>query len=466
MISNVGVVAGSFRDPSGRIYMVGDRVLRTVTRYAVEDYEALKSDQALEQLSRTGRIVPAQEVNKDSLGEAGREACYVLEHPRLPIISYPYEWCFEALRAAALAHLDLQRELLEADIVLSDASAYNIQFRGVRPVFIDYLSFRRYRSGEYWQGHRQFCEQFLNPLLLRALFGIYHNAWYRGSQEGITAVELSRLLRWHHKVRPNLLMHVVLPARFQVAAGKEAGAKLRNAARRELPKSAYSSMLAQLRAWISNLRPRDRAPTVWSHYDVDHNYTDADHQAKLQFIRDFIAKSQPGMLWDLGCNTGEYSELALAAGARKVVGFDIDQQALDLAFKRAADRELDFTPLYLDAANPSPDQGWDGSERSALKARAGADALLALAFVHHLAIGRNVPLVRVLGWLLELAPQGIIEFVPKGDPQVQRMLSLREDIFPDYSEEHFLKLLESKARLIDRKRLAADGRLLVWYQRD
>src|SRR3546814_6517392 len=47
--------------------------------------------------------------------------------------------------------------------------SYNIQFDGPRPVFIDVLSFRRYREGEFWTGHRQFCEQFLNPLLMRAL---------------------------------------------------------------------------------------------------------------------------------------------------------------------------------------------------------------------------------------------------------------------------------------------------------
>ncbi len=462
----MGVVAGSFRDPAGQVYAVDGRILRTVSRFGVEDYEALRSSGVLQSFTEAGRIVSAEEVDKACLGAAAREACYVLEHPRLPIISYPYEWPFEVLKSAALAHLDLQRDALEHDIVLSDASAYNVQFRGTAPLFIDYLSFRRYRPGEYWQGHRQFCEQFLNPLLLRALFGLNHNAWYRGSQEGVTAVELSRILKWHQKLRPFLLMHVVLPARFQLAATRDAGAKLQKAKQRQMPKSAYLAMLGQLRDWIEGLRPRDKAPTVWSHYDHEHNYTDLDHSAKSAFIRNFVAATKPGMLWDLGCNTGEYSELALGAGAQTVVGFDIDQQALDHAYRRAVDRGLSFTPLYLDAANPSPDQGWDGAERRSLKARACADALIALAFVHHLAIGRNVPLAQVIRWLLDLAPQGVIEFVPKTDPQVSRMLALREDIFPDYTEERFLGLLQSQARIVEQKRLVADGRLLVWYRRD
>lgn len=459
-------VAGSFRDPSGQVFSLDGRILRTVTDFAVEEYESLRSCGFLQRHAESGRVISAQEVDKCGLGQAAEDARYVLEHPRLPIVSYPYEWPFESLKAAALAHLDLQLEALQNNIVLTDASAYNVQFLGVEPIFIDYLSFRRYRPGEYWSGHRQFCEQFLNPLLLRTLFELYPNAWYRGSQEGITAVELSRLLRWHHKVRPNLLMHVVLPARFQLAATKGEGTRAQTAPQRELPKSAYHSMLSQMRHWIARLEPRDKSPTVWADYDHAHNYTDADHEAKGTFIAEFVGTTKPDMLWDLGCNTGEYSELALASGAGAVIGFDIDQQALDQAFKRGVARGLKFTPLYLDAANPSPSQGWDGSERSALKDRADADALLALAFVHHLAIGRNVPLARVLSWLVSLAPQGVIEFVPKTDPQVQRMLALREDIFPDYSEEHFVDLLQGTARIVRRQKLSADGRLLVQYERE
>ncbi len=461
----MGIIAGSFRDPSGRVYAVDGRILRTVTPFAAADYEAVKASRALTPFIEAGRLVAAEEVDKSCLGPDGQESSYVLEHPRLPLVSYPYEWPFEGLKAAALAHLDLQLEALERDVVLSDASAYNVQFRGAVPVFIDYLSFRPYREGEYWQGHRQFCEQFLNPLLLRALFGLHHNAWYRGGQEGITAVELNRLLRWRHKIRPSLLMHVVMPARFQLAATSGDAAKLRNAKQRPLPKSAYLSILTQLRTWIAKLRPQDKAPSVWSRYDLENNYTDADHRAKADFIRDFAAATKPEMLWDLGCNTGEYSELALKSGAAQVVGFDIDHQALDQAFRRATERGLNLTPLYLDAANPSPDQGWNGAERQSLKARARADALVALAFIHHLVIGRNVPLADVLRWLLDLAPQGVIEFVPKTDPQVARMLALREDIFPDYSEETFLGLLQDHAEIVQRKHLAADQRLLVWYRR-
>ncbi|MGH7419780.1 MAG: class I SAM-dependent methyltransferase, partial [Candidatus Rokuibacteriota bacterium] len=191
---------GSFRDPGGRIYLLEDCVYRTVTPAAVEDFEHVERSGLIEALVERGQVLPATKVDGAILGNKADGAHYVVQHPKLPFVSYPYEWPFAALKAAALLHLDIHLEALRRGVTLSDASAFNIQFIGARPVFIDRLSFVRYRPGEIWVGHRQFCEQFLNPLLLRALFGVSHNAWYRGAQEGIAADDLRRLLRWRHKL--------------------------------------------------------------------------------------------------------------------------------------------------------------------------------------------------------------------------------------------------------------------------
>ena len=169
------------------------------------------------------------------------------------------------------------------------------------------------------------------------------------------------------------------------------------------------------------------------------------------------------MIWDFGCNTGDYSVEALQANAQIVIGFDFDQQALELAFSRARDENLFFLPLFLDAGNPAPNQGFGEQERQGLKARANADGLLALAFIHHLAIGRNVPLRRVLNWIMSFAPQGVLEFVPKSDPMIQKMLSLRDDIFEGYTEENFMGCIKESADIVGKKIISHSGRQLVWY---
>jgi ribosomal protein L11 methylase PrmA len=457
--------AGSYRDPSGHVYDVDRRVLRTITDHHAADYEALKEKGLYRRFADEGLIVGAQEVPATVLPVSDSRVRYVVEHPRLPFVSYPYEWPFPALKAAALFHLDLHLKALGQGATLSDASAYNIQFQGVAPVFIDLLSFRRYRDGEFWSAHRQFCEQFLNPLLLRALVGIPHNAWYRGNLEGIPTADLARILPLRRKLGWGVLSHVVLQARLQKASRDWGPEALKRTSQRKLPLQGLIGMLQQLRRWIAKLEPADTGRTVWGDYAETHTYRSDEQESKREFVRRFVDKTRPKLLFDIGCNTGDYSALALEAGAQTVIGFDFDQQALERSFARAAGGRLAFTPLFLDAANPSPDQGWRQSERRGMRGRAAPDAVVALAFEHHLAIGRNVPIPQVVEWIVGLAPTGVVEFVQKDDPTVQRMLALRQDVFSAYGEAAFTAALNRHARIVEAKTVSAAGRKLFWYER-
>jgi ribosomal protein L11 methylase PrmA len=418
----------------------------------------------LEGLVRSGSVIAATPVDREVLGAAAADAVHVLEHPRLPFISYPYEWCFSALKAAALAHLEIQMKALEFGVTLSDATAYNIQFLGARPIFIDYLSFRRYRGGEFWVGHRQFCEQFLNPLLLRALVGIPHNEWYRGSPQGISSAALSRLLPLSSKLLPRVLAHVVLLARLQRVSPESAERILRQPLRDgTFPRRRFLRTLEKFHRWIETLMPAGTAASVWSDYATVNSYLPEETQRKAAFISSFVSATKPTVLWDLGCNDGAYAELALRAGAETVIGFDTDHEALDRAFVNTRARGLAFLPLYSDVTNPAPSQGWAAAERKGLMERAPAHGLLALALVHHLAVTNNVPLGHLVTWLTCLAPSGVIEFVPRSDRMFQRLVRFREDIFSDYTEEQFLILLSRHARLVKKESLSENGRLLVWY---
>ncbi len=448
MPSDAFADSASFRDPSGHVYRIDGRILRTVTEHAVRDFEAVRASGVYEALVASGRAIAADILEQGIPEPLAQGARFVLEHPRLPFISYPYEWSFAELKAAALLHLDVHLTALDRGITLSDASAYNVQFIGARPIFIDTLSFRPYREGEYWTGHRQFCEQFLNPLLLRAMFGTPHNQWYRGALEGIATADLAHLLPLHRKLSWNVLSQVVLPATFERSARRGAmsiGSSSLEAAK--FPPASYKRLLRRLRTWIVRLQPRDKAPTAWQNYSLENTYGPQEAEAKRDFVRRFVRDAKPAMVWDLGCNAGDHSEAALEAGAGYVVGWDFDQGALDAAFARASARELAFTPLYFDATNPAPDQGWAQGERHGMSGRGPVDALLALAFVHHLAIAKNLPLPSVARWLTSLAASGVVEFVPKENPMVQSMLKLREDIFPDYRLEHFLDCLSAHARI-------------------
>ena len=465
-MTGIAINPGSFRDPAGSVYEADGRIFRTINEIAREQYETVCDSASLDEAVRKGYLIDYSELDKKDWPVGLSEAAYVVEHPRIPYISYPYEWSFSLLKAAAIHHLNFQIDMLDRDISFSDATAYNIQFIGPRPVFIDMLSLRPYRPGEFWLGHRQFCEQFLNPLLLRALIGISHNAWYRGALEGIPTLDIARQLPLTKTISWNVFSHVVLQAKLERGAlnsPKQAVEKARSS--RKFSKSAYMGFLIQLRNWITKLRPLGTGKTVWGDYANSHTYSSDEASQKAQFVREFAAATKPKTIVDIGCNTGDYTMAALEGGAEYVIGFDFDQNALDLAYSRAVDQDLPFLPLWLDASNPSPDQGWQQLERKGFEKRTRSDAVLALAFEHHLAIAKNIPLAGVIDWLVGIAPTGVIEFVPKNDSTVKEMLALRDDIFADYSRENFEALLSHRSRIVRRSVVSESGRTLFWFDR-
>jgi hypothetical protein len=116
----------------------------------------------------------------------------------------------------------------------------------------------------------------------------------------------------------------------------------------------------------------------------------------------------------------------------------VDPAAVERNYRRVRDqKESGILPLLLDLTNPSPAQGWAGRERHSLEERGPADAVMALALIHHLAIGHNLPLDRIASYLARLGNVLVIEFVPKSDGQVSRLLLSRPDIFPGYTKEGF-----------------------------
>jgi ribosomal protein L11 methylase PrmA len=232
-----------------------------------------------------------------------------------------------------------------------------------------------------------------------------------------------------------------------------------------LPLPSFRRLLQNLHSWISKLHPADTKKTVWQDYTKTHSYSSAEAESKRRFVAEFVTKEKPKSIWDLGCNTGDYCITALESGAEYAVGFDYDQGALELAFARSEEQKLAFQPLFFDAVNPSPNQGWREQERYSLQARASADAVIALAFIHHLAISHNIPLNQLLDWIIALAPRGVIEFVRKSDPMAQILLRRREDIFPDYTKEAFLNYLSRSAKITHTETVSSTGRFLLAYER-
>lgn len=452
---------GSFRDPDSRVFTAGDSVLRALSERGLEDWEALEASVFFRREQEGGRIVATERVTgPDGLPDelAGGRVEAVLRHARVPVVSYPYEWPFGMLRDAALLELELLLGALEEDLVLKDATPYNVQWQGTKPVFVDVGSFERLRPGEPWAGYRQFCTLVLYPLLLQAYKGVSFQPWLRGSLEGIEPAEMRRLLSFRDRFRRGVLTNVVLHARLESRyAEREVKADLKKAGFHAELIKVNARKLAKL------VRKLEWEPgrTAWSGYGETNPYDDADAAAKEAFVREAAGARRRRLLWDLGCNDGRYTRIA-AREADYTVAVDADAAVVEALYRSLRDEGSEtILPLVGNVADPSPGLGWRGQERRPLADRGRPDLTLALALVHHVALSANVPVRSFLDWLAELRTELVIEFPTREDPMVKRLLARKGPAAnPDYDTETFERGLDERWRVERRETLPSGTRIL------
>ena len=423
----------SFRDPSGFVYRHPELgLLRQVHTSYQRHYQRLMESGLYDQLVSDAMLVPHEEV--ELAAGASKDAWRVLRPIELPLISYPYEWCFSACRHAALATLSTQRKALERDMTLKDASAFNIQFRGVWPIFIDTLSFEVYQEGQPWGAYNQFCRHFLAPLALMSKVDVSLNRLLAIHLDGVPLDLAARLLPSRCRLSPGMLLHIYLHARMvrrYAATDREAHTQSAH-----MPKTKLLAMLDSLEHLIRSLRYRP-AGTEWAEYYQATSYSDTAFAEKQDCVRRMTAAVQAKVTWDLGANTGVFSQIA-SEHSDVTVAWDMDPACIEKGYLALREqRATNIHPLVLDLTNPTSRLGWAGAERMSLADRGPADLILALALIHHLAIANNVPLGDVAKFMGDLGRHLIIEFVPKSDPQVQRLLRSREDIFDHYTQHDF-----------------------------
>ena len=435
-------IAGSFRDPSGHVFRRDGIVYRQINPRYSSDFDALIASGLYDELTADRLLIAHEEIAASPSENGGIR---ILRPEQLPFISYPYEWCFEQLRDAALLTLEIQRRALHRGMMLKDASAFNVQFLGSRPVFIDVLSFERYQDGKPWPAYLQFCRHFLNPLALMSYVDPSLGMLGQAFLDGPPSALVSRLLPKRTRFRPGLVMHVHLPAvtERQVIKGVQFKASAM------VSRCSLLGIIENLSALVGSLRT-PRGTTVWEGYYTSFNYSAAAFETKERIVNQWAHEASANVIWDLGANTGLLSR-NLSKFASLVVAYDFDRGAVEANYRECKKSHNErVLPLCQDLTNPSPALGWRGRERDSLASRGPADLALALALVHHLAIANNVPLSEVAAFLAELGRQLIVEFVPKEDSQVQRMLRTRDDIFSDYGEKQFVLALEKHFLVQDR----------------
>ncbi len=448
----------SFRDPAGFLFYHDGVLYRQVNHAGADDFEHLMRSGLYETLTKAGQLVPHQRAPETAVSPRP-EICHTLIKPAvIPFISYPYEWCFSQYKNAALLTLNITQEALKHGMILKDASAYNVQFFKGKAVFIDTLSFTRYEEGKPWNAYKQFCQHFLAPLALMAKKDLRLSSLMKNFLDGIDLDLASSLLPAFIPIglQTNIRLHALAQQKYRHQATRQST--------RGISKHHLEIFLQSLTEVVMNLK-MPVTQTQWGKYYTFTNYSDKAFSLKKEIVESFIQQTNPSYVWDLGANNGEMTRLATKHNIFSVA-FDIDPIAVEANFQRATQNgDGHMLPLLLDLTNPSPALGWHHRERQALLQRPKPDLVMALALIHHLCISNNVPLSKTAAFFADIAPFMIIEFVPKEDSQVQKLLASREDVFGDYNQENFERAYTRFFDIVEKNPVSDSHRTLYLMKR-
>lgn len=458
---------GSFRDPGNQIFYRDDQIFRALDAESATHWHQLRQTPFFQALVERGAVIASEtEDRPDVRAEAvsGRWT-ELLRHERIPFVSYPYEWTFNMLKDAALLHLGILEDALANGWTLKDGSAYNVQWRGQRPVFIDVSSFEPYRAGESWIGYRQFCMMFLIPLLLKAHRGIDTASLCRSDLEGIDPEQALKFISVRDMFRRGVLSHIYLHARLQARARRAEAATSSAAPKWAIRQTSEMTLrMVQSLARLVERLERRHERTSWSSYEETHSYDDASFSEKKDFVERHVRSRRWPLVYDLGCNTGTFSRLC-SEHADCIIAIDQDELAVDKLYRRIkTPARGNITPLVMQLSNTSPDQGWRGRERKSFEHRARPDLILCLALIHHMVISANIPLRDFLGWIRDFGASVILEFVGPDDEMTLQLLRNRRGVHPGYTQDEFESVAGAMFDILDSAPLKGGRRRIYLLQ--
>ena len=440
----------SFRDRSGFLFYYENEIYRIINFSYKKQYEKFMNSELYQKLEEKNLIISHSEIENLDID---CDYYKIIKPEKIPFISYPYEWSFSQLKDAALLTLRIQKAAMKYGMTLKDGSAFNIQFHNGHPIFIDTLSFEIYEEGQIWKPYKQFCQHFLAPLALISKKDVRLNLLSKTFIDGIPIDLAAKLLPKTTFGNFGLMAHIHAHAKSQKHY-EDKDAKIKQ---KTLSKRSFEGLIESLKSSIEKMTWNVDS-TEWGDYYSDTNYTEKSFEEKKQFISLAIDQVKPKLVWDMGANTGVFSRLASTKGIN-TISYDIDPLAVEKNYLLSSQNsEQNILPLILDLTNPSSGIGWNHNERMSIIQRGPADMVFALALVHHLAISNNVPLNKLAEFFSQISKFLIIEFVPKSDSQVKRLLLTRDDIFENYDEKNFeiefskfFKIINSK-KILDSER--------------
>lgn len=462
----------SFRDISGYIFCEDNIIYRCINKSYREHYDYLMSSGLYSLLISNQYLVSHNEIEDISRFNINQADVYKIIKPyQLPFVSYPYEWSFTQLKEAAVLTLKIQLEALKFNMMLKDATAFNIQFHCGKPVFIDTLSFEKYEEGSVWQAYSQFCRHFLAPLSLTAYcdYRMYNLSAY--FLDGIPLDYASKLLPLKTKFKIGLLMHLHLNSKISQKAESRDGGGHTADKQIYLTKQRLINLIENLLNTIQSITYNaSKANSSWNGYYSFTNYDSEAFKMKETLIISLINKCvcNKNRIIDLGSNNGYFSRvISKQLPDSIIISSDLDYHAVDENYKLIEnDFHKNIYPLVIDITNPPSNIGWGNLERDSFLDRIkNSDILLALALIHHISITNNVPFDKSAALFSECTKYLIIEFVPIDDSQTMKIIDEKLGDYSYYNIDNFEKAFLQYFSIIEKNDIINTKRTLYLMER-
>jgi SAM-dependent methyltransferase len=437
----------SYRDPSGFVFESSGKLFRQINNVYREHYELLMSSGLYQTLVEKEWLISHAEITSPISTSSHHFKTISPEY--IPFITYPYEWCFEQLKDAALLTLGIMKVAIDHGLILKDATPFNIQFRDAQPVHIDTLSFEKYDDAKPWVAYRQFCETFLYPLLVEKYTSLEIHRLFAAYPQGISAKETVYLLPAKSRFHLGNWLHVFLPASIRAP---------RKNAQATFTRNKLLRIVDHLQQFITNLRTSSQHYSTWKNY-YDKDILSKEYLSGKQTIIKELIKVEGKQVLDLGCNQGIFSRL-LSEKGNSVVAVDNDAFSISVLYRNCREERSSILPLCVDLTDPPGNAGFMNEERKSFSDRLKFDLCISLALLHHLAIGKNIPFGKLADFLSAICNELIIEFVPKDDEKVQQLLAAREDIFDWYCQANFENVFGQRFIIEETQQVPASKRII------
>ncbi len=455
----------SYKDSAARVFLKDGNYYRYIFNEYKSEYDHLMDSGLYKELNEKGLLISHEEISVEDQQVDEPTNLYKLIKPnQLQFQSYPFEWSYTQWRKAIVSYLEINMIALRFGKILKDGTPYNFYLSAGKAMMIDTSSFSFFKDGDKWIAYKQFCSEFLSPLAL-----IYYNGqrWLRINRSHLRGLPLnfaSRQLPLKSWFNLTTLLHTHLHSKYANAEGLTNRQKQNKS--RGFSVDKLKALTAMILSGVNGWKTAFQFERHWSTYYENDIEANLYLENKERIIKEWLQKTQPSLVLDLGADTGKFSFIAKEY-AYRVIAIESDDICVDIIEKEILHNNIKYIDvLTTDLADATPDFGVLNKEFASIYNRAGAQMVMALAIIHHLHISDQLSFNQIAEIFSKLSRDNlIVEFIPIDDSKVQLLTKEKTKNFIDYTEANFIRALSKYFHNIDSYRIEDSGRKLFLMEK-